>query len=226
MSMGGAELAALGSMMSSYALPISAGLQLAGTFANNRASKTRQNAVNNARSAEMMRQQEYGRRSMAAVDNVMPQFTREAQDQGQKANEARLTERLMPTRQFNEAEFVGSNADPETKSALAKVITDTIQRGRDEAGRQARLMSFGAQSQDNALNLGRSGSEVGVASNFSRGSNNALGGELQSAQSKGRGMQTLGSLFNGLGNIGMMYSLTRPLAAPVETRDLSFLGRG
>jgi hypothetical protein len=223
MSLGGAEIAALGSMVAGKALPISLGLQLASTFANNKANNTRVNAVNNARINEMSRQQEYGRRAMGAVEDVMPQFTREAQDRGQQENEARLLQSLTPNRQFSEAEFVAPSADGETKASLAKVIADTIARGKEQAAQQARLMSFGAQSQDNALRLARSGSEVGTAANFGRGSNAALSGELAAAQNKGAGTQSLGALFGGLGDIGTMYSLTRPFKAPIETRDLSFL---
>lgn len=225
MSLGGAELAALGAMASSYAVPAGIGLQLAGTFARNKANTTRQNAVNDARINEMNRQQAYGRRSQAALDEVMPKFTREAQEQGQQANETRLTQALTPNRQFDEAEFVGSNADAETRASLARVIADTIARGKAEAGRQARLMSFGAQSQDNGLALQRSGSEIGTASGLSRGSNAALAAELAASANKGRSMDSLASLFEGAGNLATVYGMTRPPINPMPApRPAPFKG--
>lgn len=104
-----------------------------------------------------------------------------------------------------------------------KVITDAYARG-DEAARgygldygdrTGALEGYGERLFSRSVDIGRGRQDIDKYGNFSRGSQSVLPMEMEGAATKGSTLRSIGEIFSGLGNLGLMYGLTRaPGAAP------------
>ena len=111
-----------------------------------------------------------------------------------------------------------------------KVITDAYDAGDkaatdyglDYGARTGALEGYGDRLFSRSVDIGRGRQEIDKYGNFSRGSQSVLPMELEGASSKGSTMRSIGEIFSGLGNLGLMYGLTRPGATPVDQGVMQF----
>jgi hypothetical protein len=106
----------------------------------------------------------------------------------------------------------GSTAPIEVQSEIAKQVADYIRRGRDETSRKARLGGFGDADLENAIDISRSSGELDMLGDFTRGSQGALGFELQDARKAGDQWANFSDLLGAAGTALSLYSFMQPAA--------------
>lgn len=194
--------------------PVSLGLMVAGQAANMAA----QNKVNKAQSAainaQMARNTEYGNQVNKVMhEEAIPNFDVNKQQQvlaGAQDKRLSDSEALagggydLPT---------ADSASGDYKSELAKMISDRVAEGRQQAAAATKIGGYGDLALNNANLLTNSGLKIGTIGTNSQNDSAILPYELQAAQSKGGGLRTLGDLFNGAGMIYGMGGIGKPVTA-------------
>ena len=218
-------------MLSAAAPYVAVGSQLASVYSNNRAQKRQEEAVSRAAMAETQRQREYQAKAGAELEKTRQNFTVEQQNEGRDELVGQLQEKLAPTSigDVNAASYAQLN--PSANTVVADSLAQSVARGQ-EAGKAtgraaANLDSFGRQTFDNSVGLGRANESLGQIYNNMAGSKGAYDLELEAAQRKGGGWRAAGDIAGGLGSIASAYWLTGAgKSAPKKATGLTVLPGG
>lgn len=207
----------LGGWMDANALPLSLGSQIAGILMRTLQQRQVNNARNQVMLADQARQEAFRRQAMNQVNAGIARFAAPQQ----AANEAAAggqrfaaAERVLtsPTDQrIQSGEYAGlaPSAPDVVRSSIASSVVDALNSGRNYARTGAALGGVSDSGFQNDVALGRGGQRINQAIDFSRGSAGVVPFEYQGANTRGRGYGTLGDLFSGAGQLGMMRALTR-----------------
>lgn len=175
----------------------------AGLIANDAASRQVARARNNATSAEAARQEEFRRQSAARFAETVGGYdtpdgaTSLAAQQGDARGDFRaalrgLTPDVIP---------IGVGA-PETLKAAVRTLSDRVaSSGEAEALARAMFEGYSGMSAEQRRRLAASGVDLDQLGSLSRGSANALGVELESANRKGDRMGAIGNLLGTVGGL-------------------------
>jgi hypothetical protein len=178
--------------------PVSAALMIAGTASNMAAQNKVNKAQGNAINAQMARNTEYGNQAKQVMDNeAIPNF--------EVANQQQILTGAQDKRLSDSEQLAGGGYDLPTagsansnyKSELAKLISDRVAEGRQQAAAATKIGAYGDLGQSNANMMTNSGLKLGTIGTNSQADSAILPYELQGAQSKGDSLRTLGDLFNG-----------------------------
>lgn len=193
-------------------LPVIAALAslAVGTFARQQQMKKIKSEQQSRVNAETMRQRGIDRERQAALDNALPKFDRASQEERQGDIAENLEQYLRPAaRPAPDGEYVAENpgVPVEIKERQARVLHDSLLKGRDYAKRLAQVSAFGRLGFDNSRDMNRAGESIGRLNTQSERSSAILPLELQAAQSAGDKYALISDIANGVGQIAMMYSL-------------------
>lgn len=172
-------------------------------------------ATGQARTAELLRQQEYQRQAAQVADESLAKSTRQSADQNldtsteaRKAAYARIT-----TPQTATATAVPQNrtisASP-TATATAQNTALTSAWNRILGGAQARLGAYDDWGLSQAVKDKRAAEKLGVIGGNARGSAGVLSSELDNALHAGDNWNTVAGALGMLGNLGGTYVATTP----------------
>jgi hypothetical protein len=218
-------------LLSSAAPYIAAGSQLASVFANNRAQSRQEEAVARAAQAETARQREYQAVAGEQLKRTREGFTVDQQKEDRTNLVSDLETRLAPKGMGDTNAASYAQLNPSTNTIVADSIASAMQRGA-QAGQQtgkaaANLDSFGRQTFDNSVALGRTGEALNQTFNNMSGSRDAYNLELEAARNKGAGWRTAGDALGGIGSIASAYWLTGAGKTPTKrTTGLTVLPGG
>jgi hypothetical protein len=194
--------------------PVSAGLAIAGMVANTAAQNKVNKAQGKAIDAQMLRNTEYGNQAKQVMDNeAIPNF--------EIANQQQVLTGAQDKRLSDSEQLAGGGYDLPTagssgssyKSELAKMISDRVAEGRQQAVAATKIGAYGDLGQSNANLMTNSGLKLGTINTNSQNDSAILPYELQGAQSKGDSLRTLGDIFNGAGMIYGMGGFGKPVTA-------------
>ena len=212
---------------------IALALQAASTAARRQQQKKIENRQSQLALAE--NQREAGRQTQrdAALNETLAGFDPPVQ---QQAIARAGTERADKYAQVQDAgvvpgEFAGSPSTPtEVRTEMGSRVADYLRRGRTETQARAKLGAFGDVQFDNQVNIGRNAQELDLLGDFTRGSQNALGFEMEGALNEGGNWAMLSDLLGAAGTGVSLYSMTAapgaqntttaPLSGKMTTADL------
>lgn len=208
--------------------PVSIGLTLASTLANQAAQSKVNKAQSSAINAQMARNTGYQQQADKVMhEEAIPGFTLDNQNALLADSQA---DRMADSEQYagggDTLKTTGS-ADAGYKTELAKMIADHVAQGRNQAEAATRIGSYGDLGLGNSMLLQDTGSKINTIGGNSQRDSAILPYELQGAQSKGAGLRTLGDI---LGAGATMYSLgggmgnmfTKPGGAMAPIVDKSY----
>jgi hypothetical protein len=189
--------------------------QLASVGLAQKAKKGVQQNRSRAQAMERQRQAGYGREADAAVAEGLKANSMPVREAGQGRIIAAL-ERSMeappPSTDLTGPYQAGGGSSTNVKSEIARQINNAIVAGRDTARSGAKLNSFGRANMDANNALAETQSKLGMLGNFSQGSVNALGPELDFANNSMPGTKMASDIAGLIGQGAMLYGLTRPPA--------------
>lgn len=172
------------------------------------------------------RTREAGRQTQrdAALNSTLQNFQPgEQQKQIEQAGEKRQQTYADTSAQGQgvPGEFVGKTSTPaEVRTELASRVADYLSKGRTEMQNKAKLGAFGDTQFNNNVNVGRTGQQLDMLGDFTRGSQGALGMEMTNAQHAGDNWGLFSDLLGAAGTGASLYSFTQPpgaAAVPVNT---------
>lgn len=191
---------------------LSAGSMAANNSAQNRVAKARRNAME----AERARQQAY--EAEAGALNEQSQGRYKGFQNKQAAKTAQLADFFTSQNQGLPAgsEANGAPAEIMPSAGTNNIVAQEVakQKGKaktfsDQQGRAlANMRGFGDLLADNSRLQARDASQIGQIGGFMRGSSAVLPFELEHANARGAGMQTLGSILGAAGQLGMAAGLS------------------
>lgn len=189
--------------------------QIAGTALKARANRRVIDEQNARMAAYMQRQRALQAEAQAATAVPMQQMTAPNQEAARAQIAAQQEQAYLPTNTA-EAEYIPANPGKPAvvQSDLARQMTDAIRKGRENAKALAGVTSYGRQSIDNNIMLNRSGQDVGRTLDFAQGNSSILPYQMQGAQRAGRGLNMASDIANGIGQVGILASLTKQRAKP------------
>lgn len=203
-----------------WAQIVAAAAAAASTYSNYQANKATQQRQQEQLFAESERQ----RRHQEEADAITQAATRKVGAEGREPRreelEQKTKEYITPTQQaVQEGEYTQSNpgAPVEIKTDIARRLSEELAKGREYAGRQAKLGSYGRSNLDVGQTLSRASSDLAMPLGFSRSSSNLLPFELQSANAAGNNWRTAGDIFGGVSNIASIYGAFNQPAATGAT---------
>jgi hypothetical protein len=171
------------------------------------AAADQQAAVNKATQAEGQRQKDFADRKMAIVNAEQQDYTpdKRAQQLDEETAQreqmlAASTDKIGAIQPYNDA------APTEVKSDLANAMLSALSKGKNYSKTLAKLGSYGALGQNNSIGLTRSAQDIGVLDGFAQGSLGSLQGELGAAQRAGQSDMNKAGIYDGLGQIGSVYT--------------------
>jgi hypothetical protein len=206
------------------------GLQAMGTLMQkqqaDRAEEARQSAMN----AEIQRQGELDAQAKMrekaardALDEAVPQFGKDESEKRRQGIQQSIEGALNPVVDEAAAKSAAYTADSnpgaptEVKDSLARTFADSLSRGKTYAKNLANLSSFGQATAADGIAMSKLGTNIGVENagigriNGQMGlSNQLFQTKLAQSQIPNRNRSTVADLFNGAGQAGMLYTLTRP----------------
>jgi hypothetical protein len=196
---------------------IGAGAALAGGTVMSGMGRNQANkAAGRAMSAEAGRQRGYRDAAAGAWNKGLDKIERPATEQGLKDAQSKRTGAF----QKNVTNFSAIPADG--RSNEPKVIADayagankaSTDYGLNYGARTGALEGYGDQLYGRSVDIGRTRQDIDQQGNYSRGSMSVLPVELEGASTKGSTLRSIGEIFQGLGNLGLMYAFTKaPTAA-------------
>ncbi|MBD9674946.1 hypothetical protein IB275_30495 [Pseudomonas sp. PDM21] len=199
--------------------PVAIGLVVAGTAlqvnAQRQRAKNMQNAAEDARLAEVMRQQRLSNQREAELSAA--ESNADLVTQQQKLDEAaakREAGYAGDTTMPNEVDKATDYSPTTTASDAPKVVSSDAEARRSESNAlvdqlgnaRARMQAFGDLNLGNSILNRRVGDQIGMLANFSRASSQLLPGEVQAAQAKHSrdkfGQEMLGTALQLYGSAG------------------------
>ena len=183
-------------------------LQAGSSYANKRADKAVRQKQDAVSQAERERQAKYQKQAQATLDKTMATFNRPSQDQA-LATTAVQHEAAINDTQAQPGDYtpVSNDAPPVVRSEIAKRMADAVRQGRGEVMARAKLGAYGGMQHKNAIDLNRSGQDIGQVADFSRGSAGIVPLEMSAAYGAGRKWGQISDLFR-MGGYGLgMYSM-------------------
>lgn len=185
------------------------------TIAKNRQMKAVRRKQDTVSQTERERQAKYQKQAQATLDKTMATFDRPAQDQS-LATTAAQHETAINDTQAQPGDYTPTtgSAPPVVKSEIAKRMADAVRQGRGEVMARAKLGAYGGVQQKNAIDLNRSGQDIGRMGDFSRGSAGIMPLEMNAAYGAGRKWGQISDLFR-MGGYGLaLYGAMQP--APIN----------
>lgn len=182
-------------------IPLALALLGAGTIAKTTGQQQIGRERGRLGAAERERQRRYGERASEALNRTI---TALSDPTGDYETAARTREAAMvPTGVVPTTPTVAvpSSAPEAVKKAMAKTLSGILTKGRGQIRAGARVGAGGAQLREYQQPIVESGREIGMMTDFARGSQRALQSELEKAQEAGTGMMTLGDILSGVGTI-------------------------
>lgn len=175
----------------------------AGTAAQIAGQRKSKKAMEGAAAAERIRQKGFRDESNAVFDQSLSKQGAETQKQGMTAAEAKRAQVMT------EAQSAAPVADVASKNGAPTIVADEtaarVAAGNTAAGldaaNRAALASFGDVQLGNALANIRTNQSLAQLSNFSRGSTDVLGLEMEAARNKGAGLIGIGQGLTAIGSV-------------------------
>lgn len=183
------------------AVPISLGLTAAGTAAQIAGQKQSQRAMNNAYALESQRQKGLQGEQQAVFDDSLAGQGSDAQKQAMIAAEKERTDAAVAAQ--TQKPVVNIAPAGGTSRIVADETSASVNEGnlraKREAASKALLSAFGDVQINNSLANARARQNVGMLSDFSRGSSTVNGYEMDVASRRGEGMKKLGDVLSAAG---------------------------
>lgn len=215
----------LGDFLQEYALPITAGGQLASVALQSQAEKKYRQQKQALIDAEQARQADITARARAAFQQVVPQFTPQAMDARRKAEETRLQGALAPaaipsTVVGNYQNVVNENQPQAVGGDLTNKVGAALSEAKANANRLALARSFGATGQKDALTLAGAGREVSRAGRDAQASAGILPLELDTAGLEAARRRAPAEMLGVATGIAGLYGASRPKKQPPVDKGL------
>lgn len=206
--------------MGDWSQPLSMASQLGSVYARNQAMNQQAEALSDAQRAEMDRQDAFTQQGLDRLHQTMQFMAPEQARQILDEQTERRTQRLTPDTAAPDAgEYaqVSPSTPAEVRGDIANGLVRAIEKGKQYAKGLAKVGAPGMLNFEQGLTLADSAGDLTRLNNASQGSMNIFQGfDLPAARARGAnsGWATASDVLGGLGDIGMMYSLTRPGKTP------------
>lgn len=203
---------------------ISALATVAGTGLSIAAQNEQRSAANRAMSQELARQRGYQQKASSAFAASLAGSTPAVAEDTIKAGSAERQADYAKARSVP----LTSSASPLPTGASSRLVNPVASAGEDQLSdiARARLAGYTEWDMQQAIKNLRANQALAQIGNFSRGSQNILPMELQSAQNQGQGLAFGGGLLSGLGQVGMTAYPLWGTGAKVPTRTSNIAGTG
>lgn len=207
----GPEVAAAMEAAAPYITAASAALTAGSSYAQAQAQRKAGQERDAVALMESERQRRLGQEQAAELARVTASQEQAPQEQSlEKAVEAR-TAAITPQAPAKYDYVQGAATAPsEVKGDIARKMVQALQAGQQEAKRGAKVGAYGDVLYGNRLNLSRAGERIGQLQNFQQGGLGTLQMGLNAANQAGGGYRSMADVMAGLGQIGMLYGMTRP----------------
>lgn len=186
-----------------------------GTVLSGMGRNSASRATGAAMNAEYGRQRGFRDAASSAWNAGLDKIDKPATEAGLKEAQSKRT----AAAQGNVTNFSAIPADG--RSSEPKVIADayasankaSTDYGLDYGARTGALEGYGDQLYGRTVDIARTRQDIDKQGNFSRGSMSVLPVEMEGAATRGSTLRSIGEIFSGLGNLGLMYGFTRAPSA-------------